>query len=92
MENNKTKRQNIYKLIMLVVLTTTVTFMITTLLMYNKFQDAYNTSYLTKENGKNSSNDVSMIKTLESFKAMLQQKYIGEIDAHSLDTCRQSNL
>ena len=79
MENNKTKRQNVYKVIMLVALTATVTFMLTTLLMYNKFQDVYDTSYSTKENGTNSSNDVSLIKTLESFKAMLQQKYIGEI-------------
>lgn len=81
MENNKTKKHNIYKVIMLVVLTATVTFMITTLLMYNKFQDVYNTSY---ENTKKSSNNVALVKTLESFKAMLQQKYIGDINEEKL--------
>lgn len=84
MENNKTKRQNIYKVIMLVVLTVIVTFMLTTLLMYNKFQDVYNTSYATEQNGQDSSKDISLIKTLESFKAVLQQKYIGEIDEDKL--------
>ena len=37
MEDKKIKRQNIYKVIMLVILTATITFMLTTMVMYNKF-------------------------------------------------------
>ena len=35
MEDKKIKRQNIYKVIMLVVLTATIVFMLTTFMMYN---------------------------------------------------------
>ncbi len=84
MENNKLKKPNIYKIIMLVVLTATITFMLTTLVMYNKFQDVYDTSYSSSGNGKASSDNGSLVKTLESFRAMLKQKYIGEINEENL--------
>ena len=41
MEDNKIKRQRVYKVIMLVVLTATIVFMLTTFIMYNKFKEAY---------------------------------------------------
>ena len=41
MEDKKIKRQNIYKVIMLVILTATITFMLTTMVMYNKFSSTY---------------------------------------------------
>lgn len=40
MNNNKQKRQNIYRVIMLVVLTAVITFMVTTIAMYSKFQNS----------------------------------------------------
>ena len=43
MDDKKTKRQNVYKVIMLVVLAVLITFMTTTLLMYKKFADADDT-------------------------------------------------
>ena len=44
MEDKKIKRQNIYKVIMLVVLTATIVFMLTTFMMYNKFESVYKNS------------------------------------------------
>lgn len=83
MDDKKTKRQSIYKVIMLVVLAVTITFMLTTVTMYKKFQDAYVKEALGGTTGFTSSGS-SLIKTLESFKTMLEQKYIGEIDEEKL--------
>lgn len=83
------KKQNIYKIIMLVILAVTITFMLTTLVMYNKFSKAYENNY-SGINGSSSSDnkgdltEISLIKTLESFKTMLNQKYIGEIDEEKM--------
>lgn len=83
------KKQNIYKIIMLVVLVATITFMLTTMVMYNKFSKVYSDSYSIKnESSTNTlptvSTDLSLIKTLESFKTMIEQKYIGEIDEEKM--------
>ena len=83
------KRQNIYKIIMLVVLVAAITFMLTTMVMYNKFQKVYSNSYFANNNNlkgdsTESSTDLSLIKTLESFKTMIEQKYIGEIDEEKM--------
>ena len=83
MDDKKTKRQSIYKVIMLVVLAVTITFMLTTVTMYKKFQDAYVKEALGGTTGSTSSGS-SLIKTLESFKTMLEQKYIGEIDEEKI--------
>jgi len=83
------KKQNIYKIIMLVILAITITFMLTTMVMYNKFSKAYENNY-SGINGSSSSDnkgdltEISLIKTLESFKTMLNQKYIGEIDEEKM--------
>ena len=72
---------------MLVVLAVLITFMTTTLLMYKKFADAYDTGTSIGESTtatSGSKKDVSLVKTLETFKAMLEQKYIGEIDEEQL--------
>lgn len=81
MEDKKIKRQNIYKVIMLVVLTATIVFMLTTFMMYNKFESVYKNSDTDKTATVDSN---SMIKTLQSFKAMLNEKYIGEINDEKL--------
>ena len=73
------KRQNVYKIIMLVILTATITFMLTTMVMYNKFSSVYSNNY-SSTNEEYTSTEMSLVKTLESFKTMLEQKYIGEID------------
>lgn len=83
MEEKNIKRQNIYKVIMLIILAITITFITTTIVMYNKFQNVYQLGYISKSNSE-SSESTSLIKTLETFKAVLQQKYIGEIDDDKL--------
>lgn len=87
MDDKETKRQNVYKVIMLFVLAVLITFMTTTLLMYKKFADAYDTGTSIGESTTTTSGnkkDASLVKTLETFKAMLEQKYIGEIDEEQL--------
>ena len=81
MEDKKIKRQNVYKVIMLVVLTATIVFMLTTFIMYNKFETAYKNGDTDKTAYVDSG---SMVKTLQSFKAMLEEKYIGEINDEKL--------
>lgn len=81
MEDKKIKRQNVYKVIMLVVLTATIVFMLTTFIMYNKFETAYKNGDADKTAYVDSG---SMVKTLQSFKAMLEEKYIGEINDEKL--------
>lgn len=77
------KRQNVYKIIMLVILTATITFMLTTMVMYNKFSNVYSNNY-SSTNEEYTSTEMSLVKTLESFKTMLEQKYIGEIDEEKM--------
>lgn len=81
MEDKKIKRQNVYKVIMLVVLTATIVFMLTTFIMCNKFETAYKNGDADKTAYVDSG---SMVKTLQSFKAMLEEKYIGEINDEKL--------
>lgn len=86
MEDKKIKRQNIYKVIMLVILTATITFMLTTMVMYNKFSSTYinigNTT--TSTTGTTTSDYKDLVKTLEAFKTMIKQKYIGEVDEEKM--------
>ena len=85
MEDKKIIRQNVYKIVMLVILTATITFMITTMVIYNKFSDVYsNKSSTSSINAENSSTETALVKTLETFKMMLKQKYIGEIDEEKM--------
>lgn len=87
MKDNKIKKQSVYKIIMLVVLTATITFMLTTMVMYNKFSATYGSIGSTikgSNTSQSTTSNTSLIKTLESFKAMLQQKYIGEIDEEKM--------
>lgn len=83
MDDKKNIRQNIYKIIMLVVLTATITFMITTMVMYQKFSNSYNDSYSNNNQNTITANN-SLLKTLETFKTMLKEKYIGEINEEKM--------
>ena len=80
MNNNKQKRQNIYRVIMLVVLTAVITFMVTTIAMYSKFQSSGSLS----SNGSSSSSENTLVKTLQSFKAMINKLYIGDVDEDAM--------
>lgn len=79
MEENK--KQNIYKIIMLVALTALITFTLTTILIYNKVglsSDASNGAALQV------SNENGLAKVLKEFKTILNQEYIGEINEENL--------
>lgn len=80
MNNNKQKRQNIYRVIMLIVLTAVITFMVTTIAMYSKFQNSGSLS----SNDSSSSSENTLVKTLQSFKAMINKLYIGDVDEDAM--------
>ena len=85
MEDKRIKRQNIYKIIMLVILTATITFMLTTMIIYNKFVTSYGSIGIKKNtDGTSSISTTDLVKTLETFKTMIKQKYIGEVDEEKM--------
>lgn len=77
MDSRKKRRQNIYKVIMVVILTAVITFMITTIAMYNKFKETYSSSSTTTMDG-------TLTSTLEVFKAMINKLYIGDVDEDAM--------
>ena len=79
----KIKRQKIYRVVMIVILTVVITFMVTTIVMYNKFNNLYASDSNTS-NSTNTSNEYSLVQTLQTFKTMINQLYIGDIDEESM--------
>lgn len=73
------KGQKIYKVVMLVVLVAVITFVVTTLLMYKNIGG--NIKYVQV-----SSKDGTIADTLASFRKIIDQKYLGEIDEQKLMT------
>ncbi|MCI8482119.1 MAG: S41 family peptidase [Clostridia bacterium] len=67
------KRQKFYKIVMLIVIVATITFIATTLLMY-KFVGG-NVRYVTL-----SGNDGGISNTLASYRKIIDQKFLGNID------------
>ena len=68
------KAQRIYRVVMLIVLTALITFMVTTVGLYN-IVGKERVRYIT------TAGDTSTIgKTLQSFKDFIEEKYIGSID------------
>lgn len=85
MEMNKTQR--IYKVIMLIIITALITFLVTTIVLFNKFKTIYSTCS-NESCGTNtltgSTTQTSLNKTLEEFKAILEQKYMGQVNEQDL--------
>lgn len=71
------KRQKIYRVIMLVVIVATITFICTTLFMYN--YTSGNIRYIPI-----SLNDGGVSTTLASFKKIVDQKFLGQIDENKV--------
>lgn len=82
MMEDKRTGQKIYRILMIIIITALITFMVTTIIMYNKFDSFYSSTSSSSENS--SSNEYSLIQTLNTFKTMIQQLYIGEIDEQSM--------
>ena len=83
MEDKRIKRQRVYKIIMLIILTAFITCMVTTIVMYNKFEARFMNVGSTSSN-ENSEAENSIIKTLRLFKNVLSSKYIYDIDDSKL--------
>ena len=79
----KIRKQKIYRVVMIVILTVVITFMVTTIVMYNKFNNLYASDSNTS-NSTNTSNEYSLVQTLQTFKTMINQLYIGDIDEESM--------
>lgn len=71
------KRQNIYKIIMLVILVAVITFITTTLAMYKYIGG--NTKYVQV-----SSKDNVIATTLASYRKIINEKFLGEIDEQKI--------
>lgn len=71
------KRGNVYKIIMLVVLVAVITFIATTLFMYKYANE--NVKYVPVSSG-----DKGISNTLASFRKIIDQKFLGEIDEQKI--------
>lgn len=70
------KRQKIYKIVMLVILVAVITFILTTMLMYNiRGEEKY--IYV-------SGNDGGISTTLSNFRKLIDKKFLGEINEQDL--------
>lgn len=68
------KKQRIYKVIMLLILTILITAIVTTAAVY-KALSGTNIKYITTSSGNS-----KISKTLQYFKSFIEEKYIGEMD------------
>lgn len=73
MKSEKTNK--IYKIVMLVILTAIITFILTSILMYN---------VIGKQNVKTLNSTSSIERTFENFKKFIEKKYIGTIDENKM--------
>lgn len=71
------KRGNVYKIIMLVVLVAIITFIATTLFMYKYVGE--NVKYVQVSSG-----DKGISNTIASFRKIIDQKFLGEIDEQKI--------
>lgn len=74
----KENTQRIFKIIMLVVLTAVVTFIITTIALYNTIGDG-KIKYILAPNDES-----TLSRKIESYKKFIEEKYIGEIDEDNM--------
>lgn len=72
------KKQNVYKIIMLVVLVAVITFIGTTLFMY-RYINADGVKYVQV-----TAKDTKIANTLASFRKIVDKKFLGEIDEEKL--------
>ena len=75
------KKRGIYNVIMLVILTMIITFVLTTLFMYNYFQDKKNYVALPSTDTAELTN---LDRAIIGLKKIIDQKYLGEINEQEL--------
>lgn len=71
------KRQKIYKYIMLIVIVATITFLLTSIWMYKVIEGRGKYIYLSADNSE-------IGTTIASFRKLIDQKYLGEINEKDL--------
>ncbi|MBQ9297794.1 MAG: S41 family peptidase [Clostridia bacterium] len=79
------KRQRIYKTIMLMILVAVITFIATTVLIYNKIGDSNKTKYVIvgNQDGKGSMDEISA--NLTRLKGVIDKYYLNEYDEEDLN-------
>ena len=71
------KKQRIYKTVMLIVLVAVITFMVTTVTIYNKLGDTSNIKYVLVGGDENTSERNG---TISNLKSVVEKYYLGEYD------------
>ena len=69
------RMNNIYKAIMLILLTATITFIITSTIMYKKYSEVPTVKYVTTD---------SISRTFQTFKNYINEKYLYDIDENKM--------
>lgn len=82
MKENKTTYK-IYKIVMLVVLTAFITFLITSIAMYNYFNRTSGEKF-SFEDLKNTATNQGIDAAIEKYKALIDEYYLGEVDENAL--------
>ena len=77
---NTKNSKRVYKTIMLIVITSMLTFLLTTIIMYSKFSSAYTFG----ANNKTSIKENGLSAALEEFKTILENEYIGELNEEKM--------
>ena len=74
---NKENCKKIYKTVMLIIVVSLITFILTTVVMYNKFSSLSDKNTVASGNAKLNSK-------INSIKKVLERDYLGEIDEEEL--------
>ena len=74
----QSRKEKIYKIIMLIILTAIITFLITTVIVYKYTLNNNEVKYLM------SNKDSSISATLSNFKRLIDEEYLGEINEKDL--------
>ncbi|MBR3163525.1 MAG: S41 family peptidase [Clostridia bacterium] len=82
MEENKTTYK-VYKIVMLVILTAFITFLVTSIGMYNYFNETDKTK-LSFESVKETATQEGIDASIKKYKALIDKYYLGEIDENAL--------
>ena len=82
MEENKTTYK-VYKIIMLVVLTAFITFLVTSIGMYNYFSSTGGEKF-GFDSIKSVATDESIDSLIQKYKALIDKYYLGEVDENAL--------
>ena len=82
MKENKTTYK-IYKIVMLVVLTAFITFLITSIAMYNYFNRTSGEKF-SFEDLNNTATNQGIDAAIEKYKALIDEYYLGEVDENAL--------